>query len=296
VDQGFLAGAFGDVRALLGRMQGLTISAAKAAAAPQLHCPACPACPACQAAEQGAAAGAEGCRPCPEAPKPLPCPMQPPCPAAPLCSSESQGGPELPPGASSSSSTGRAAPASAAAATTPSTSSSFTSPLQAQLSGTLAAPAWSAALSLRGVPAPPCSVAHAYGPLAPSQCSHTVIAVPTRCVVGRHEDHWQFFVNMVTRTRAPMALLRYVDGERMIMQGATVGTGTQAWGEDKWQWEGGESRMARDMAAGLKGHYGEPVFYAFASPRDDEHGLRYYLDNTEATCGQITYANLWING
>ena len=49
------------------------------------------------------------------------------------------------------------------------------------------------------------------------------------------------------------------------------------------------------MAAGLLGHYGEPVFYAFASPQDDEHGLRWYLERTEATCGQVTYANLWIN-
>jgi hypothetical protein len=49
------------------------------------------------------------------------------------------------------------------------------------------------------------------------------------------------------------------------------------------------------MFEGLRGHYGQPVFYAFASPQDDEVGLRWYMERTEAACGQITYANLWVN-
>jgi hypothetical protein len=274
VNGGFLAGAFGDVRALLGKLQALKHSSSSdsksSGTAGSCACPQCPAAPAAQGG-----GGALECPPCAAAPPeaPRPCPQPPPCPATPACSAEqgsgsSPGGPAQPP---------------------------TTLSLHNQLSDAGAPPVWSAALAVRGVPPPPCHVASAFG-ATPATCANSPIAVPTRCVVGRHEDHWNFFVNMVTGTRAPMALMRYVDGERMIMQGTEVGTATQAWGEDKWQWEGGDSKMARDMKAGLKGHYGEPVFYAFASPRDDEHGLRYYLDNTEATCGQITYANLWING
>lgn len=81
----------------------------------------------------------------------------------------------------------------------------------------------------------------------------------------------------------------------MILQGTPVGQSTQAFSEDKWSYEGGASRLQLDMSAALTGHYGEPVFYAFATPQDDEHGLRWYLERTEATCGQITLANLWIN-
>ena len=155
-------------------------------------------------------------------------------------------------------------------------------------------PVWSASRAIRGVPAPPCSVVDSYS-VPRSQCSTSPIAIPTRCVIGRHEDHWNFFTHMISTTRAPMALMRFVDGERMILQGTSVGQATQAFGEDKWSWEGGDSQLATDMGKALQGHYGEPVFYAFASPQDDEHGLRYYLDRSEATCGQITYANLWIN-
>ena len=107
--------------------------------------------------------------------------------------------------------------------------------------------------------------------------------------------HWDFFTTSITHTREPFALMRYVDGERMILQGAAVSTSTQAFSEDKWSFEGGASALQADMLASLSGHYGEPVFYAFASPQDDENGLRWYLERTEATCGQITLANLWIN-
>jgi hypothetical protein len=145
--------------------------------------------------------------------------------------------------------------------------------------------------AVRGLAAPPCAVAADAG-----ACLRGPPRLPTRCIVGRHEDHWNFFTTLMLRSREPFALLRFVDGERMILQGATVSTSTQAFSEDKWSWEGGASRLADEMAAALRGHHDEPVFYAFASPADDEAGLRYYLDKTEATCAQVTYANLWVNG
>jgi hypothetical protein len=159
------------------------------------------------------------------------------------------------------------------------------------------APRWSAALAVRGAPAPPCSVAAALrlsGEPA-AQCETRALTAPFRCVIGPHRKHWEFFTALVEKTREPFALLRYVDGERMILQGTPVGSGTQAGSEDKWWYDGGETALARDMGAGLKGFYGEPVFYAVATPNDDEVGLRWYLQRMEAGCGQLTYANLWIN-
>jgi hypothetical protein len=184
---------------------------------------------------------------------------------------------------------------SAAAASSDSSASSSSSSSGCGRSGTGAAPVWLASLDMRAVPPPPCSILHAFQGVPQEACQHRQVSIPTRCVVGRHEDHWQFFVKLVSETAEPFALMRYVDGERMILQGTPVGTSTQAFSEDKWSWSGGESRLATDMAAGLRGHYGEPVFYAFATPQDDEHGLRWYTERTEAACGQITLANLWIN-
>jgi hypothetical protein len=243
VDAGFLAGAFGDVRALHGAMKALG-----GGTVPPAECKPC-----------SAPAAVAAAAPCPPAP--------PPCPAAAPC----------PPPA--------ALPAPAAAPAP-------AAPCGRSLTG--AAPVWPTARTMRAVPPPPCSVAAAFG-VGPEACEQRPLAIPTRCVVGRHFDHWDFFTTAITLSREPFALMRYVDGERMILQGTPVGTGTQAWGEDKWQWEGGASRLQQDMLAGLKGHYGEPVFYAVASPMHDEHGLRYYLEAMETTCGQITFANLWIN-
>jgi hypothetical protein len=155
------------------------------------------------------------------------------------------------------------------------------------------APQWLAAAAVRGSPAPPCSVASAMGlaerPAA--QCAARALSAPFRCVTGPHRKHWDFFTDLVERTREPFALLRYVDGERMILQGTPVGSGTQAGSEDKWWYDGGDSALARDMGAGLRGFYGEPVFYAVATPNDDEVGLRWYMQRMEAGCGQLTCAS-----
>lgn len=158
-----------------------------------------------------------------------------------------------------------------------------------------ARPVWSAARAIRGKVPPPCVATDAFG-FGDAECVTGNLAIPTRCIVGRHADHWDYFTSLVRGSRAPFALLRFVDGERMILQGQNVHTGMQAFSEDKWSWEGGESRLAADMAAALQGHYGEPYFFAFASPQDDEVGLRWYMERTEASCGQLTYANLWVNG
>ena len=157
-------------------------------------------------------------------------------------------------------------------------------------SATGAAPIWLASRDVRGMPAPPCSIARAFGVRDPFACQRRTLAVPTRCIIGRHEDHWNFFATLLNSTREPFALLRYVDGERGIMEGSEVINF-----EDNWSWKGSASTLAAALFAGLRGHYGEPVFYAFASPLDDPFGLEWYLEHTEATCAQLTYANLWVN-
>jgi hypothetical protein len=104
------------------------------------------------------------------------------------------GGPEKPPAPAP-------APAAAAAAAAPAlTLPAAASALGAPLSAAGTPPAWPAALALRGVPAPPCAIAPSLH-VAPAACAAGALAIPTRCVIGRHEDHWNFFVHLVTATR-----------------------------------------------------------------------------------------------
>ena len=167
-------------------------------------------------------------------------------------------------------------------------------------------PKWKAARVLQGQPAPPCSVIKGLSKILDfdkdvinntlEACQTAALRLPTRCIIGRHREHFDFFTNIVSESQEPFALLRLGDGERMILQGISVPKQSQAFGEDKWSWEGGDSLLARDMSAALRGHYGEAFFFGFASPDDDETGLRWYLEHTEASCEQITYGNLWVNG
>ena len=201
------------------------------------------------------------------------------------------------PVAAAAASTASAAGTAGSAATAPAAAStpSPAAPRFAGANGEGGRPAWPVARSVRGWPAPACGAASAFGASALT-CAAQPLALPTRCIVGTHRAHWDFFTTAVQGSQEPFALLRYVDGERMILQGTQVPSSSQAGSEDKWWYEGGQTQLARDMEAGLRGHHGEPYFFAFASPQDDDEGLRWYMDRTEATCEQITYANLWING
>lgn len=77
--------------------------------------------------------------------------------------------------------------------------------------------------------------------------------------------------------------------------GKEIGQGTQAFTEDRFWFEGGESELGRDLAWSLTNHFGQQYYYGFASPIDDGAGLHWYLQHTQQLCPFITYANLFVN-
>lgn len=116
------------------------------------------------------------------------------------------------------------------------------------------------------------------------------------CLIGPHESDWKQLSTLLQDTSNYFAFVRYGDGERMLILGQGVDKGTQAFKEDKFWHEGGDSQIGQDLKQSLKGHYGQRYYYGFASPRDDALGLKWFLENTEQECAYITYANLWVNG
>jgi len=81
------------------------------------------------------------------------------------------------------------------------------------------------------------------------------------------------------------------------MTGMHIRKDSQAFLVDKFWSEGGQSDIGIDLMASLCGHYGEPYYYAFASPSttDDSSGLKWLLERTQQRCEFLSYANLWVN-
>lgn len=120
--------------------------------------------------------------------------------------------------------------------------------------------------------------------------------VPRRkCIVGGFLSDWDHIAHLLENTTIPFAIARYGDGERNLILGKEISQGTQAFTEDRFWFEGGESELGRDLAWSLTGHFGQQYYYGFASPIDDGAGLRWYLQHTQQLCPFITYANLFVN-
>lgn len=102
---------------------------------------------------------------------------------------------------------------------------------------------------------------------------------------------------MISSFQRGFAFVRYADGEYSLMTGKKIGKDSQAFLVDKFWSEGGQSTIGLDLMEGLRGHYGEPYYYAFASPStiDDSSGLKWLLERTEQRCEFLSYSNLWIN-
>jgi hypothetical protein len=116
-----------------------------------------------------------------------------------------------------------------------------------------------------------------------------------KCIIGSFGLDWDHINFMIENTTMPFAIVRYGDGERNLIQGKGIGQGTQAFSQDKFWFEGGDSELGTDLKWSLTGHFGQQFYYGFASPRDDGAGLHWYLEHTEQLCPFITYANLFVN-
>ena len=121
--------------------------------------------------------------------------------------------------------------------------------------------------------------------------------LPRQCVIGPHQRDYDFFRSKISLFTQGFAVVRYGDGEFNLMIGKRILKDSQAYLVDRFWSDGGQSTIGNDLMASLCGHYGEPYYYAFASPSttDDSSGLKWLLERTEQRCEFLSYANLWVN-
>lgn len=91
------------------------------------------------------------------------------------------------------------------------------------------------------------------------------------------------------RTNACLFDCRFGDGEYLLTQGAAVST------QDKWSIEAGTSQIGTDLMTVLRVHKGQRLYLGLPSPGQEGSYLSKLLKATQATCQQVTYANLWVN-
>jgi len=116
-----------------------------------------------------------------------------------------------------------------------------------------------------------------------------------KCIIGTFGSDWDHIADLIWNRTVPFAINRYGDGERNLIKGLAISQSTQAFSQDKFWWDGGDSELGADLRWSLTGHFGQQFYYGFASPRDDGDGLHWYLEHTEQLCPFITYANLFVN-
>lgn len=88
------------------------------------------------------------------------------------------------------------------------------------------------------------------------------------------------------------ALLRYGDGERMLMQGEPVGSSTQASKVDKWSFSGGKTIISEDLIDSCLIRK-DNFYYGISCSCCDPKSKAFYLDKMSGH--NLTYANIFVN-
>ncbi len=119
-------------------------------------------------------------------------------------------------------------------------------------------------------------------------------SLPRRCIVGTFEEDWARITGFI-QDGYNFAIVRYNDGERMIINEEEISKATQAFEMDRFWFDGGESELGKDLAWSLTGHFGEAFFYGLPNPERERQGLAWYLEHTEQHCAFITSCNIFIH-
>jgi hypothetical protein len=89
------------------------------------------------------------------------------------------------------------------------------------------------------------------------------------------------------------AFARYADGEVMLMNGQSVGIGTQASNIDKWTSPNSMTKVGADLLKTLS-HTEPNYYYAISSKTDNISDYEFLINNIKQDKERITFVNLWI--
>lgn len=88
------------------------------------------------------------------------------------------------------------------------------------------------------------------------------------------------------------ALLRYGDGERMLMQGEAIGKSTQANKVDNWSFSGGKTKISEDLIDSCSIRK-DNFYYGISCSCCDPKSKDFYLEKMSGH--NLTYANIFVN-
>ena len=105
-------------------------------------------------------------------------------------------------------------------------------------------------------------------------------------------EDFKYFTELIN-SDTNFAYARYADGEVALMEGKSIGQGSQAFHVDRWESPQGITKVGRELLDTLK-HTEDNYYYAISSHTDwvTDHQ---FLINRIAIPSNITFANLWIN-
>ncbi|MGE3277500.1 MAG: glycosyltransferase family 2 protein [Vicinamibacterales bacterium] len=91
----------------------------------------------------------------------------------------------------------------------------------------------------------------------------------------------------------PTAMARYADGEQILMEGGVIPPSSQVGIEDGWYWDGGMTRLGRDLLATLE--HQEPEYFYAIPGHNDLAGAHFYTSRLRTAPAQVTFSTLFIN-
>lgn len=111
------------------------------------------------------------------------------------------------------------------------------------------------------------------------------------------KDFRDEFYRIITlvENHEPMALVRYGDGEHLLMEGKGVSNITQAYVVDKWRADQKKYKLSHDLEESLL-HTEQNYYYGIPCQCCNDYGKKLYLSKIKQPDLNITFANIFING
>ena len=109
----------------------------------------------------------------------------------------------------------------------------------------------------------------------------------------KFNSDFEYFWGKINR-KENFTFTRYADGEILLMKGAPVKEGTQAFNVDKWSAPTGLTKVGRELLGSLN-HNEDNYYYAISAPTDNVYDYNFLINNIKQDKSKITFVNLWIN-